>query len=300
MSAAQVRKRNCYVYLQGNGYNYVMPVNDLDNAGAGEWIRQWRKVRKLSQANLAQAAQISPRHLSFIETGRAQPGRASLLKLGRALNLSYRQQNRLFEAAGYSAYFPEPPFEAVELAPVWDAVSQVLNQHEPFPAVVLNVHYDILWSNHGFQKMIFAFAGRQALEEYPNLLRLAFASGGLHPFIENPGRFEQRLLMRLYDEAVTHHQDELWALYKELSDQVLDPENYTGTSSAASPIFSFALVKDALRLDLFSTTTSFNLADSVTVQEMRIESYFPADGDSREQYLNQFENKPPVSQLNSL
>ena len=252
-------------------------------------IRGWREIRKISQANLAQLAGISARHLSFIETGRARPGRASLLRIGRALQLSYRQQNRLFRAAGHAAYFPEPALEAPAMVPIWEVISQLLNQHEPFPALVVGPTYDIIWSNHGFQKLVAAFAGKTALERYPNVYRLTFAEDGMRPYFEGWEQFSAQILFRLKQVVDLQRHGGLQALFDELfrpgegQPELTAPEIRSGAA-----IQPFTLRNENAAFNFISTFTSFNTATSVTVQEMRVMSLFPADEETRERYLAQF------------
>lgn len=265
----------------------------IENDGiirAGDLLRKWREHRSLSQMDLSLAAGVSARHLSFVETGRANASRKLLLRLGGVLRLDYRQQNLLLHLAGYAPAYPEPALEDPRMAPVWDAISQLLNQHEPYPAVVVRPNYDILWRNHGFQKLTTAFAGEDALDRYPNVYRLLFARDGLQPYFEDWDAVETVLLARLFQEAVSARRDDLWSLFRALGgDQTEDL--IEGIDPAGQVILPFTLRKEGLRLRLFSTITAFNYPVSVTVQEMRIESVFPADAESRERYLERFDRK---------
>ena len=251
----------------------------------GEIIREWRELRKFSQNNLATLAGISARHLSFVETGRARPGRNTLIKVGRAMQLSYRQQNALFVAAGYAPYFPEPAHEDEIMEPIWDVIAQVLNQHEPFPALVLGLNYDIIWSNHGYQKIISTFAGKSALSKYPNIYRMTFADDGLRPYFENWEPMRNQLIRRLEVEALAMPHGDLLKLRREIYEQEgMDGELVRGDDPDAA-VIPFTLRNKDIHLDLISMMAEFNTAVSVTAQELRILSVFPADEPSRETYL---------------
>lgn len=257
----------------------------------GELLRQWREYRNLSQLDLSLAAGVSARHLSFVETGRANASRKLLLRLGRELRLDYRRQNLLLHLAGYAKEYPEPALEDARMAPVWDAISQILNQHEPYPAVVVRPNYDILWRNHGFQKMAVAFAGYDALERYPNVYRLVFARDGLQPYFENWDAVEAALLDRLFQEALAARREDLWSLFHALGGKKDLVLRHEGIALAGQVILPFTLRKGDLHLRMFSTLTTFSHPASVTVQEMQIESVFPADAESRERYLERFDRK---------
>lgn len=275
-------------YLAANDYNCPMSELDLNSTETGELLRRWREIRRISQANLAQIAGISARHLSFVETGRSRPGRGVLLRLGRALALSYRQQNRLFKAAGYLPYFPEPPLEAPVMMPIWEVISQMLNQHEPFPALVVGPTYDVLWSNHGFQKMAIFLAGKYVLDRYPNICRLVFATDGARPYFPGWENLQGQILTRLRHEAETGQHAGLLSLYEELAGEFAPNENHGAFSDTNIAVAPFTVSKDGLLLNFISTFSVFNTAVSVTVQEMRIISLFPADEATRETYLARF------------
>lgn len=277
-------------YFSGNGYNNVMQIEPDRFKTPGEMLRYWRTALHLSQMDLSVLAGVSTRHLSFIENGRANASRNMLLRLGRALRLNFRQQNLLLNLGGYTEEYPEPALEDPAMAPVWDAISQMLNQHEPYPAVVVRPDYEIIWSNHGFQKLVAALAGEGTVERFPNLIRLAFAPGGLRPYFEDWERVRAALLARLYEEVRITRRAGPRLLYEELAGDD-HAEMAPGIRPTDQYVLPFTLVKGDLLLRMFSTTTAFSFAASVTVQEMRIESLFPADGESRERYLQRFDRK---------
>jgi transcriptional regulator with XRE-family HTH domain len=173
------------------------------NKTIGELITYWRKVRNKSQMQLALEANVSTRHLSFVESGRAQPSKNLILRLANVLQLSYRQSNLLLNTAGFIAFYPNHLFDDEMMKPVRTALDFILAKHEPFPALVVNASYDILLKNQSFIKTMKWFVGEQAFEKYPNIYRLVFAKDGLMPYMAQWDFVSCSLLTRLQEEALT-------------------------------------------------------------------------------------------------
>lgn len=246
----------------------------------GETISYWRKKRKKSQLELALEADISTRHLSFIESGKSRPSRDLILRLAKTLKLSYRQSNLLLNAAGFIAAYPEFILDDEQMKPIKWALAFMLKKHEPFPAVAITPCYDIVTSNLAFRHVIEWLAGAGILQKYPNIYRLIFAEDGLKPYFERWDILASALLERLHDEALFSQNELTLKLYKELSHAVnidftqqinIDPE---------IPVITFTIQKDGYKLDLFSTLTSFSTPSAVSSQEIRVESIFPATDES--------------------
>lgn len=243
----------------------------------GDLLREWRGRRRLSQLDLACDAEISARHLSFVETGRAQPSRAILLKLADQLAMPLRARNTLLTAAGFAATYPERPLDAPELEPARRAVELVLRGHEPFPALAVDRHWTLVAANAAVAPLL-AGAAPSLLAPPVNVLRLSLHPEGLAPRIENLGEWRGHLLDRLRQQLAASADPVLAGLLDEL-------ETYPGRASAARPRDDLAGVAVPLRLrdgegrvlSFLSTTTVFGTPVDVTLSELALECFFPAD-----------------------
>src|SRR5215813_10989852 len=182
---------------------------------AGTLLREWRQRRNLSQLGLALRSAISARHLSFIETGRAQPSREMVLHLAERLDVPLRERNRLLVAAGFAPVFGERSFDESEMVPVREALERFLAAHEPYPAVVVDGHWNVVAANRGV-----AFVNRDVAPELrappANALRIALHPHGLAPRISNLAAWSGYLLSRLRREIESTGDRELVTLYEEL------------------------------------------------------------------------------------
>lgn len=246
----------------------------------GEQLRAWRQRRRLSQLDLANEAEISTRHLSFVETGRSQPSREMVLHLADQLEVPLRERNRLLVAAGYAPVFPERSLDDPALAAARQAVELVLTGHEPFPAVAIDRHWMLVAANRALAPLI-AGVGPALLTPPVNVLRLALHPNGLAPRIVNYTAWRAHLRERL------RHQIDLTAdpVLVDLLDEI---SHFPRPASAgpASPRderdFGGVLVPLRLetargRLNLFSTTTVFGTPVDVTLAELALEAFYPAD-----------------------
>ena len=252
----------------------------LNTTTFGDLLRHWRKLRKLSQMDLAFAVDVSTRHLSFVETGRSKPSDALVMRLASALKLSLRHQNALLVAAGYAPRHPMRSLDDEQTKMVKTALQRILEKHDPYPAIVTQRNYDMLLWNQGFASLTTWLMGENALQK--NIYRAIFAEDGLKPYFEDPERIHTFLLARLYDEALTYQTEGLWQLYEECQNAV--SENLapiTPMNQYSIPVLTFTLQKQETRLTFFSTMTTFGTPLDVTVQELRIESLFPADDETR-------------------
>ncbi len=243
----------------------------------GDSLRLWRRTRSLSQMELALDADISPRHLSFIETGRSQPSREVVLQLAAALQLPFRHQNSLLMAAGYAPAYNASSLDDAGMAPVRYALERHLAQHEPYPAVVVNAGYDILMANSGMKGAVAWIAGEGALDRYPNMMRLMFAEDGLRPYLTCWPLMRDFMLARLREEQLMSPDAGVGELADELAALTPAPDEMEVAPDMNLPVVSLELVKDGLTLRFFSTITSFGTPLDATVQELRLESMFPSD-----------------------
>jgi transcriptional regulator with XRE-family HTH domain len=251
-------------------------------ASVGELLRDWRTRRRLSQMELALEAGISPRHLSFVETGRSQPGRATLLSLAEILDVPLRDRNRLLLAAGLAPAYAERRLDDSALEPARQAVAQILRAHEPFPAIAIDRHWNLQLANRAVAPLLAGVAAR-LLQPPVNVLRLSLHPDGIAPRIDNLAEWRAHLLARLRRQAATHPAAELDALLDELA-------GYPGGAHGeahAEPDRDAIFVPLRLRtaggvLSLISTTTVFGTPLEVTLAELALESFFPADAATAE------------------
>jgi transcriptional regulator with XRE-family HTH domain len=245
----------------------------------GALLRAWRQRRHLSQLQLATRSAGSARHLSFIETGRAQPSREMLLHLADRLDIPLRERNHLLLAAGFAPVYGERSLGESEMAPVREALERFLSAHEPYPAVVVDRRWNIVASNRGSAYVTRGVADH--LRTPPaNALRIALHPEGLAPQIPNLAEWRGYLLSRLRREIETTRDPELESLYRELV-------SYAGPAAAEHkqpepPAPDDILLMHELRLDgndlaLFCTFTTFGTARDLTLSELTIVSFYPAD-----------------------
>lgn len=245
----------------------------------GDLLRDWRQRRRLSQLDLASEAEISTRHLSFLETGRSQPSREMLLRLAEQLGIPLRERNVLLTAAGFAPVFAERRLDDPALASARKAISLVLAGHEPYPALAVDRHWHLVDANAGVTRLM-AGADESLLRPPINVLRLSLHPKGLAPRIANLGEWRAHLLARL------HRQIELTA-DPVLADLLRELSAYPKPTTARPPrpvrdyhseiVVPLQLIAGAQTLTLFSTTTIFGTPVDITLSEIAIEAFFPAD-----------------------
>ena len=251
---------------------------------AGEHIRGWRQRRRLSQLNFALDAEISQKHLSFIESGRATPSRDMVLRLSEHLKVPLRDRNAMLLAAGYAPVFAERSIDDPALQAARAAIDLVLKGHEPFPAIAIDRHWTLVAANAAVPAIL-AMAGDASLLQPPvNVLRLSLSPGGLAPHIVNFAEWRSHLLDRLRQQIEMTADAQLDALLRELlafpvvdsgaADQ--DQKNYAGV------LIPMQLRTPAGVLSFFSTTTVFGTPVDITLSEIALEAFFPADAATAE------------------
>jgi transcriptional regulator with XRE-family HTH domain len=250
-----------------------------DRAPLGTLLRDWRRRRRLSQLDLALEAGVSARHLSFVETGRSKPSREMVLHLAEQLDVPLRDRNHLLLAAGFAPAYGERGLDAPELAPVREAIGLVIEGHEPYPAVVVDRWWDVVAANRPVA--LFTEGVAPGLLEPPvNVLRLALHPEGTAPRIANLGELRAHLLDRLRRHVALTADPRLAALHAELEGYP-GPEPPAGTNGghrAGDIVVPLRLRGPGGReLRFFSTIATFGTAVDVTVAELAIEAFFPAD-----------------------
>jgi transcriptional regulator with XRE-family HTH domain len=241
----------------------------------------------MSQLDLALDAEISARHLSFVESGRSSPSRDLLLKLAERLSMPLRAQNRLLLAAGYAPHHPEASFEAPELKEIRQTVQAILAGHMPLPAIAVDGRWTLLQANEAAMAL---FAGIDASMLVPplNVLRLSLHPQGLAPRIANLGEWRHHVLERLRVQIDVSGDPVLAELLEELSSYPAPPASKeTGRHSLLAVPLELRLPDSDQFMRFISTTTVFSAATSVTVSELALECFYPADAETRAALVQQ-------------
>jgi transcriptional regulator with XRE-family HTH domain len=252
----------------------------------GRLLREWRSRRRVSQLDLAVEAGVSSRHVSFIETGRAQPSREMILMLARVLDVPLRDRNDLLMAAGFAAMYRATDLGSPALEQARRALDFILRQQEPYPAIVVDRAWTILKANGGAVRLVEAFADASAAAEWGgNAMRLMFHPRGFRPHIVNWEAMAAALIQWL-------HRDVLSGLggadTRRLLDELLA---YPGVPPrwrtldldvSTAPFLAIEFRKGDLELRYFSTLTSLGTPHDITLQELRVEAFFPADAATEE------------------
>lgn len=252
---------------------------------AGALIRAWRLTRSRSQMDLALEAGISPRHLSFIETGRSRPSRETLLLLADQLEVPLREKNALLEAAGYARAYAESGLDAPELAQVKRQLQAVLDRQEPFGAIVSDLHWNVVMANRVSLGMMSRLLPGHLLARQPlSHLDLIFAPDGLRRHIANWPEVARALVARIHREMLALPGGHPAA---GLLDRVLAypdvPKAWRAPDLATPslPLLHLRLAAPAGEIRLFTTIATIGTPYDVTLQELRIESFVPADDASQ-------------------
>jgi transcriptional regulator with XRE-family HTH domain len=251
----------------------------------GALLRHWRSLRRQSQLELALSTNVSQRHLSFLESGRAQPSRAMVLRLAEALNVPIRERNALLHAAGFSAVFNRTGLSEPAMAPVRDALELMLGHHDPYPALVVDRDWNLLMANGALQRLLGLAGNPESMfatvcgDGPRNVYRLSFHPAGLRPFIANWDEMAAHLLQRLARETAATGSDTGHALLEELLAYPDIPDQWQGVvmDEPLNPVLPLELTLGGLHLRLFSVIATFGTPQDVTTDELRIESFFPAD-----------------------
>jgi transcriptional regulator with XRE-family HTH domain len=252
----------------------------------GRLLKQWRERRRLSQLALAVDAEISSRHLSFIETGRARPSRELVLLLSRVLDVPPRGRNDLLTAAGYAPVYRETGLEAPEMADVRRALDFILRQQEPYPGLVIDGHWNILMTNAGAQRLMGRFLDAQAMAAVggrPNAMRLFYHPRGMRPYIVNWEATAAGLIQWLHRDLARGIGDaETGRLLEELLSYPDVPQKWRilDLDAAPVPFLAVELRKGDVHVKFFSTLTTLGVPYDITLHELRVECFFPADRDS--------------------
>jgi transcriptional regulator with XRE-family HTH domain len=249
------------------------------NASVGELLRHWRQHRRWSQLDLASEAEVSTRHLSCMETGRALPSREMLLRLAERLQVPLRERNQLLTAAGYAPMYRERPLADPSMQPAFDAVQRVLHAHDPCPALAVDRHWNLVAHNRAAAAFM-AGLPEDLLQAPVNVLKVSLHPRGLAPRIANFAAWREHLFERLAHQVQASGDAQLAALAQELRALPL-PNGVAQAPPAPRGVVDIAvplqLHSPAGLLSFISTITVFGTPVEVTLSELAIEAFFPAD-----------------------
>ncbi|MCZ6605474.1 MAG: helix-turn-helix transcriptional regulator [Alphaproteobacteria bacterium] len=248
-----------------------------DRGGAfGRQMKEWRDVRRMSQLDLSLAAEVSSRHVSFVETGRSKPSREMVLRLAQALDMPLGDRNELLGAAGYAPAYRARAMDEASMAPMNRALEHMLSSHEPYPAVVFDRLWNLKASNGAAMQL---FGGLAQADETPNGMRMVLAPGPMRDMIENWNEVAYATLTRLRRELAQSGDDpDLVALWEEAKGYAQGIDLAAGTRD--EPVLTLRLRFGDIVLSTFSTIAAFGTAQDIGLRELSIEHIFPADAET--------------------
>jgi len=244
-------------------------------------LREWRKLRKMSQLELALAADVSQRHVSWLETGRSQPSREMVLRLSEAMEVPLRERNHILNSAGFTNMYSEKGLDEPSMEPVKNILLEMLEHHEPYPAYVLDRYWNIRMQNQA-ANIMFNVAGDpdavwQAIGDNGerNIALLTVHPHGLRQFITNWDQIAGQFMRRLKKEALDSADPAAMTRYDQLADHVEIPEE--PFSEALLPMLPINIDLGGFKLSLCSVISTFGTAQDITADELRVETFYPAD-----------------------
>lgn len=247
--------------------------------GVGPLLRAWRERRRVSQLELALRADSSARHISFVETGRSRPSEEMVLRLAEHLDVPVRERNSLLLAAGYAPRYPETPLDDPALGALREGLERLIQGYEPYPALVVDATYTVVAANRGIT-MLLDGVPESLLQPPLNAMRLTLHPEGIAPRIRNLGEWRGHLLTQMERQIALHRSEPLRALYEEVAAYPA-PEAVDDGEQPADSVPYFALPMriehDGRVLSFVSSISTFNTPMDVTVSELAIETFLPAD-----------------------
>lgn len=251
-------------------------------SGLGALLREWRGMRGKSQLDLSLDTGVSQRHLSFIESGRSIPGRETLVAIAEALDVPLRDRNTLFLAAGYAPIYSEKAWDASEMQSLTQAIQRMLQQHDPFPALVMDRYWNVLMANESAPRFFNSFIDMPARKGPRNLLHLMFDPQGMRPFVKDWETVARSLIHRVHRESIGRVID------KNTRQLLTDLMSYPGVKAEwrnravpgvapLTPVIAYSFTWSGRVLNYFSMVTTVGSPIAVAAQELRIECMFPTD-----------------------
>ena len=249
----------------------------------GPLLSEFRKRSRLSQLQLSLMADVSSRHISFIETGRSSPSREMLLRLADVLGLPHKDCNLLLNSAGYAAAYTELDIDSDEMSPIRDALEMVLRNHEPYPALVMDGCYNLLMGNHAQQALMASLTHGLLEPPTTNLVEALFRDDMFRPVVANWSDVAGHMLRRLRKQVLAYSNPAHRELYNTLLGlQPPDGWQQPRDGQGDGPMLTLELRRGPITLSVFTTISQFGTALDTGVEELLIESYFPANEETRQ------------------
>ena len=260
-------------------------LQTLSSADSGfpQLLKEWRQRRRLSQLDLALSSGVSQRHVSFLESGRANPSRNMILQLSETLDVPLRERNAWLTAAGFAPLFQARPMDDPQMSQVMSAVRMMLTAHEPFPAIALDRAWNIRMSNAPFDQlgdMLGEDVWTRVGGDQRNLMRLFFHPQGIRPLVTNWAAVGPLIWRRAQREAEAVGGREMKAVLADLAPYQDADVLWSAAGAALVPILPFNMAVSGLRISMFAIVATFGTAQDVTADELRIETLFPADAET--------------------
>lgn len=266
---------------------HVTPLPaDTEAPAFGALLKSWRGIRKRSQLDLALDASVSQRHLSFLESGRAQPSRDMILQLAEVLDIPLRERNQLLHAAGFAPLYQERGLDNADMAAVKQALEMMLSHHEPFPALVVDRQWNLVLRNSAADRFIGLLGDQEQVWQQVdpsgqyNVMRMTFHPAGMQPLLKNWEQTATLLLSRLQREVTADPANApLRALFDDICALPAIPPQWRNRvwNSAPPPILPLEIGMGNVALKVFTMISTFGTALDVTADELRVETFFPAD-----------------------
>ncbi len=264
------------------------PYRQPDITGQlGPQLKQWRTVRGTSQLALSLESGVSQRHISFIESGRSMPGRATLLALAQVLDVPFRERNTLLLAAGYAPMYADRDWNDEDMRGIEKAIARMLKQQNPYPAIVMDRYWNVLMANDAAPRFFNRFVDLDARPAPRNILALMFDPAGMRPHIANWEQVAASLLQRVGRESVgrfaDHKTQELIASLLAFPDVDKHWPAVAGAHATEGlPMVPFSFIKNGAVMNYFSMITFVAAPQNIAAQELRVECMFPADQETEE------------------
>ena len=248
--------------------------------------KKWRQFRKLSQLDLALEAEISQRHISYLETGRSQPSREMVLRLADAMNVPLRERNNLLQAAGFAGEFQESHLDEPQMAPVLDAVNRVLDHHDPLPAILVDRFWEVKKANRAAQHLFdLASQATGTQNDGPmNIALMTLHPDGMRNFISNWKQVLPLFARRLRSEAAASGDPEVQQRLNQYLNLAGPMEEPVINNSDLLPVMPVKLQIEGISLSLFSVISTFGTPQDITTDELRMEAFYPTDDQTAEYF----------------
>lgn len=259
--------------------------------GFPQMLKKWRKQRRVSQLDFSLEAGISQRHLSFLESGRSKPSREMVLTLSEALDLPLRERNQLLHAAGFAQAFKQRALDSEEMDMVQSALQMSLRHHEPYPALVADRNWNLVMANEAAYRLISFLGDKDEVWQkvdpsgQKNIYRMTFSKLGMRRFISNWDELAKHLVARLQREiSIDPENLALAEIYEEITESYTPPaiNSLSELLEPMTPVLAMQLTLGDVNLRTFSMISSFGTAQDVTAEELKVETFFPADEFTKE------------------